>query len=87
MLLLSLPLIASRLLISLENVVPRDVAGDPPQAIVVLSGKTEPVLGPGLDRVVVLSLSSGRPRRPCWPGAPGCRCWAPAGCCGTTTFR
>ena len=52
MLLLSLPLIASRLLISLENVVPRDVAGDPPQAIVVLSGETEPVLGPGLDRVV-----------------------------------
>lgn len=50
--LLSLPLISSRLLISLENEVPRTVAGDPPQAIVVLSGETEPALGPGLDRVV-----------------------------------
>lgn len=52
MLLLSLPFVSSRLLITLENNVPHTMAGDPPQAIVVLSAETEHVLGPGLDRVV-----------------------------------
>lgn len=52
LLLLSLPFISSRLLISLEDEVPRTVAGDPPQAIVVLSAETEHVLGPGPNRVV-----------------------------------
>ncbi len=47
MLLLSLPFVASRILVSLEDEVPRTVAGEAPQAIVVLSGETERVVGPG----------------------------------------
>ena len=52
MLLLSLPFVASRIVVSLENAVPRAVAGDAPQAIVVLSAETEHVVAPGPDRVV-----------------------------------